>query len=186
MRARALRSGRAGEQGPRARSMAGLGGGAGFGRCSHAVVRALPESLCQQALRVEKGGAVDFARAEREHQLYVGVLKHKLGLQVLELPADESLPDCVFVEDAAVVCEETALLTRPGAPSRRKEVGGVVPGTGGMRCAALRCGGRGRGCSGRAGPARGPPPSSSSRGGTREAGLGTPCCLERVGVLYLG
>lgn len=105
------------------RSMAGLGGGpAAFGRCTHAVVRALPESLCRQALRSTAGPEVDFARAEREHQLYVGVLRGKLGLQVLELPADESLPDCVFVEDAAVVCEETALLTRPGAPSRRKEV----------------------------------------------------------------
>lgn len=107
-----------------ARSMAGLGGGPGaFGRCTHAVVRALPESLCRQALRRAAGPEVDFARAEREHQLYVGVLRGKLGLRVLELPADESLPDCVFVEDAAVVCEETALLTRPGAPSRRKEVG---------------------------------------------------------------
>ncbi|RMC08521.1 hypothetical protein DUI87_14767 [Hirundo rustica rustica] len=103
--------------------MAGLGGGpAAFGRCTHAVVRALPESLCRQALRSAAGPEVDFARAEREHQLYVGVLRGKLGLQVLELPADESLPDCVFVEDVAVVCEETALLTRPGAPSRRKEV----------------------------------------------------------------
>lgn len=104
-------------------NMAGLSGGPfSFGRCSHAVVRALPESLCQQALRREKAKEVDFARAEREHQLYVGVLKNKLGLQVLELPGDESLPDCVFVEDVVVVCEETALLTRPGAPSRRKEV----------------------------------------------------------------
>uniref|UniRef100_A0A674J401 Uncharacterized protein n=1 Tax=Terrapene triunguis TaxID=2587831 RepID=A0A674J401_9SAUR len=100
----------------------GSGGGSSLGRCSHAVVRALPESLSQHALRIEKGKEVDFARAEREHQLYVGVLKNKLGLQVLELPADESLPDCVFVEDVAVVCEETALITRPGAPSRRKEV----------------------------------------------------------------
>lgn len=105
------------------RSMAGLGGGpAAFGRCTHAVVRSLPESLCRQALRRASGPEVDFARAEREHQLYVGVLRGKLGLQVLELPADESLPDCAFVEDAAVVCEETALVTRPGAPSRRKEV----------------------------------------------------------------
>lgn len=133
------------------RSMAGLGGGpAAFGRCTHAVVRALPESLCRQALRSTAGPEVDFARAEREHQLYVGVLRGKLGLQVLELPADESLPDCVFVEDAAVVCEETALLTRPGAPSRRKEVrygrGAVrcgagaraVPGRGGDRPSLLR------------------------------------------------
>nr|XP_048718072.1 N(G),N(G)-dimethylarginine dimethylaminohydrolase 1 [Caretta caretta] len=98
------------------------GGGSSLGLCSHVVVRALPESLSQHALRMEKGPEVDFARAEREHQLYVAVLKNKLGLQVLELPADESLPDCVFVEDVAVVCEETALITRPGAPSRRKEV----------------------------------------------------------------
>ncbi|XP_072505021.1 N(G),N(G)-dimethylarginine dimethylaminohydrolase 1 [Notamacropus eugenii] len=102
--------------------MAALGHLSTFGRVTHAVVRGLPESLCQHALRRQKGDEVDFARAEREHQLYVGVLKNKLGLQVVELPADESLPDCVFVEDVAVVCEETALLTRPGAVSRRKEV----------------------------------------------------------------
>ncbi|XP_050818152.1 N(G),N(G)-dimethylarginine dimethylaminohydrolase 1 isoform X1 [Gopherus flavomarginatus] len=102
--------------------MAGLSGSSSLGRCSHAVVRAPAESLSQHALRIEKSQEVDFARAERQHQLYVGVLKNKLGLQVLELPADESLPDCVFVEDVAVVCEETALITRPGAPSRRKEV----------------------------------------------------------------
>ncbi|XP_032280619.1 N(G),N(G)-dimethylarginine dimethylaminohydrolase 1 isoform X1 [Halichoerus grypus] len=102
--------------------MAALGHPAAFGRATHAVVRALPESLCQHALRRAKGDEVDFARAERQHQLYVGVLGSKLGLQVVKLPADESLPDCVFVEDVAVVCEETALITRPGAPSRRKEV----------------------------------------------------------------
>ncbi|XP_075471752.1 N(G),N(G)-dimethylarginine dimethylaminohydrolase 1 isoform X2 [Ascaphus truei] len=96
-----------------------------FGRCTHAIVRAIPESLCQQALRTEKGKEVDLARARREHELYVGVLKNKLGLSVIELPEDESLPDAPFVEDIAVVCEETALITRPGAPSRRKEIGGV-------------------------------------------------------------
>lgn len=102
--------------------MAALGHPAAFGRATHAVVRAPPESLVQHALRRAKGDEVDFARAERQYQLYVGVLGSKLGLQVVELPADESLPDCVFVEDVAVVCEETALITRPGAPSRRKEV----------------------------------------------------------------
>nr|XP_031321370.1 N(G),N(G)-dimethylarginine dimethylaminohydrolase 1 isoform X2 [Camelus dromedarius] len=104
-------------------AMAALGHPAAFGRATHVVVRALPESLGQHALRSAKGDEVDFARAERQHQLYVGVLGSKLGLQVVQLPADESLPDCVFVEDgSAVVCEETALITRPGAPSRRKEV----------------------------------------------------------------
>lgn len=105
-----------------ARTMAGLGHPSAFGRATHAVVRAPPESLCRHALRRSQGEEVDFARAERQHELYVGVLGSKLGLQVVQLPADESLPDCVFVEDVAVVCEETALITRPGAPSRRKEV----------------------------------------------------------------
>jgi dimethylargininase len=32
----------------------------------------------------------------------------------------------VFVEDTAVVCEELAVLTRPGTPARRAEVAGVA------------------------------------------------------------
>nr|XP_046246838.1 N(G),N(G)-dimethylarginine dimethylaminohydrolase 1 isoform X2 [Scatophagus argus] len=64
---------------------------------------------------------VDLAGAKREHEAYVEVLRTRLGLEVVELPADESLPDCVFVEDAAVVCGDTALITRPGAESRRRE-----------------------------------------------------------------
>ncbi|KAM6962712.1 N(G),N(G)-dimethylarginine dimethylaminohydrolase 1 isoform 1-T1 [Aplochiton taeniatus] len=92
----------------------------GFGNFTHAVVRAIPSSLAKEALRTNKLD-VDLAKAHREHEVYVGVLKEKLGLKVIELPADESLPDCVFVEDAAVVCGDTALITRPGAESRIKE-----------------------------------------------------------------
>ena len=46
----------------------------------------------------------------------------KLGLDVIELPADESLPEGVFVEDTAVVCDGVALICRPGLPGRLKEV----------------------------------------------------------------
>ncbi|XP_026776329.2 N(G),N(G)-dimethylarginine dimethylaminohydrolase 1 isoform X1 [Pangasianodon hypophthalmus] len=99
--------------------MAGLMS-AGFGRFTHAVVRAMPASFAEGALR-SGAGQVDPVRAQQEHDHYVDVLKHRLGLEVLELPADESLPDCVFVEDAAVVCGDTALITRPGAESRRGE-----------------------------------------------------------------
>ncbi|XP_029489086.1 N(G),N(G)-dimethylarginine dimethylaminohydrolase 1 [Oncorhynchus nerka] len=93
---------------------------ADFGNFTHAVVRAIPSSLAKEALRMNVSD-VDLEKAQREHEVYVGVLKQKLGLDVIELPADESLPDCVFVEDAAVVCGDTALITRPGAESRRKE-----------------------------------------------------------------
>lgn len=95
---------------------------AGFGHYTHAVVRGVPVSLASGALRSVQA-EVDPAKAQREHEAYVEVLKTKLGLEVVELPADESLPDCVFVEDAAVVCGDTALITKPGAESRRREVG---------------------------------------------------------------
>lgn len=95
---------------------------ADFGLYTHAVVRGVPQSLAGDALRMNQA-EVDAGAAQKEHHAYVDVLKRRLGLEVVELPADESLPDCVFVEDAAVVCGDTALITRPGAESRRKEVG---------------------------------------------------------------
>ncbi|CAG5863519.1 unnamed protein product, partial [Menidia menidia] len=101
-------------------NMAGLM--AGFGHYTHAVVRGIPSSLAKEALRSSRA-EVDLAGARREHEAYVEVLRTRLGLEVLELPADDALPDCVFVEDAAVVCGDTALITRPGAQSRRGEVG---------------------------------------------------------------
>ncbi|XP_048831907.1 N(G),N(G)-dimethylarginine dimethylaminohydrolase 1-like isoform X2 [Brienomyrus brachyistius] len=93
---------------------------ASFGNFTHAIVRGIPASLVREALR-SSFCEVDLAAAQHQLQLHIGTLKDELGLQVVELLADESLPDCVFVEDCAVVCGDTALITRPGAPSRRKE-----------------------------------------------------------------
>lgn len=91
-----------------------------FGHYTHAVVRGVPSSLATEALRSSEA-EVDLAKARQEHAEYVEVLKTRLGLEVVELPADDALPDCVFVEDAAVVCGNTALITIPGAESRRGE-----------------------------------------------------------------
>ncbi|XP_061739631.1 N(G),N(G)-dimethylarginine dimethylaminohydrolase 1 isoform X1 [Nerophis ophidion] len=93
---------------------------AGFGHYTHAIVRGIPTSLAGEALRSIQA-EVDVAKARREHHAYIHALRTTLGLQVVELPADETMPDCVFVEDAAVVCGDTALITRPGAESRRRE-----------------------------------------------------------------
>ncbi len=62
-------------------------------------------------------GAPDFALALEQHGRYVALLK-ELGVDVEVLPALEGYPDAVFVEDTAVVVEEAAVITRPGAPSR--------------------------------------------------------------------
>ncbi|XP_008332317.1 N(G),N(G)-dimethylarginine dimethylaminohydrolase 1 [Cynoglossus semilaevis] len=93
---------------------------ADFGRYTHAIVRGIPASLAKEALR-SCPSEVDVVQARREHEKYQEILRTTFGLEVVELPADESLPDCVFVEDAAVVCGDTALITRPGAESRRGE-----------------------------------------------------------------
>lgn len=66
---------------------------------------------------------VNLARAQHRH--YEAALA-ALGCRVHSMPAAPELPDAVFVEDAAVVFDEVAILTRPGAPSRRPEVPAVA------------------------------------------------------------
>src|SRR5262249_3691553 len=58
--------------------------------------------------------------ARAQHAAYVDALV-AIGLEVIRIPTDEDYPDCPFVEDVAVVAGGTALVTRPGAPSRRGE-----------------------------------------------------------------
>lgn len=57
-------------------------------------------------------------------------LLRELDLDVIEMPQDEELPESVFIEDTAIVCNNIALITKPGNPTRLKEVslkrGGVV------------------------------------------------------------
>jgi dimethylargininase len=55
-----------------------------------------------------------------QHTAYVETLR-SLGLAVTVLPPLPGCPDAYFVEDAAVVTPEVAVITRPGAPSRRGE-----------------------------------------------------------------
>ncbi len=65
-------------------------------------------------------GRPDYGKALEQHAAYVEALR-TCGLAVTVLEADEEYPDSVFVEDTAVLSENTAVITRPGAPSRRGE-----------------------------------------------------------------
>jgi dimethylargininase len=64
--------------------------------------------------------AIDHERAVAEEREYRQTLA-SLGLTVINLPGDADFPDCVFIEDTAVVLPEVAIITRPGAESRRGE-----------------------------------------------------------------
>jgi dimethylargininase len=68
---------------------------------------------------------IDLQVARTQHQEYVQTLKD-LGCEVIELPAEANLPDSVFVEDTAVILREAAIITRPGADSRRPETRSIA------------------------------------------------------------
>src|SRR4249919_2094932 len=68
---------------------------------------------------------IDFGRAAAQHAAYENALE-RLGCEVDRIAGSPDLPDCVFVEDAAVVLDEVAVLMRPGAESRRAEVPAVA------------------------------------------------------------
>ena len=68
---------------------------------------------------------IDLDAARRQHAAYEATLA-ALGCRVERLEADPAAPDCVFVEDIALVFEELAVITRPGAASRRRETAPVA------------------------------------------------------------
>ena len=63
---------------------------------------------------------IDVALARAQHAAYEHALADA-GYVVEHLDADTAMPDSVFVEDMAVVFDELAIITRPGAESRRIE-----------------------------------------------------------------
>jgi dimethylargininase len=69
---------------------------------------------------------IDVHIAQSQHHAYVQALK-ELGYAVLELPAEKDLPDSVFVEDTAVILSDAAIITNPGADSRKPETLSIIP-----------------------------------------------------------
>ena len=75
---------------------------------------------------------IDAGRARAQHEAYEAALR-RLGYEICRVAPAPEHPDGVFVEDTAVVLEELAVITRPGAPSRRGEVDGVAEALAGYR-----------------------------------------------------
>ena len=71
-------------------------------------------------------GKPDIQLALEQHRDYIHALK-SCGLEVIELEADENFPDSCFVEDVAVITDEVAVITNPGAKSRKGEIHSMIP-----------------------------------------------------------
>jgi dimethylargininase len=67
---------------------------------------------------------VDAGLAATQHAAYMRALEDA-GWAIREVSHSDELPDAAFVEDTIVVCDELAVLTRPGAAERRGEVAGT-------------------------------------------------------------
>jgi len=90
-----------------------------------AITRKVSPSMGQCELSYVPRVDIDIALARRQHYQYQQALS-ALGCRVITLPAEDELPDAVFVEDVALVLDEVAVMTRPGAASRRPEGASVA------------------------------------------------------------
>lgn len=90
-----------------------------------AITREISPRIAECELTHLARAPIDLQRAQAQHRQYEQLLA-ELGCRLVRLPAKPDLPDSVFVEDAAVVLDELAVITRPGAASRRAETASVA------------------------------------------------------------
>src|SRR5262245_34668415 len=90
-----------------------------------AITRQVSPAITQCQLTFLERRPIDLELARRQHGLYERCLA-ELGCRIHQLPEDQGLPDSVFVEDTCMVLDELAVLTRPGAKSRRGELPAIA------------------------------------------------------------
>jgi dimethylargininase len=90
-----------------------------------AITRAVSGALASCELTCQPRVPIDVEVARVQHRAYEQALQTS-GYRVEHLDSDHTMPDSVFVEDIAVVLDEVAILTRPGADSRRRETPAIA------------------------------------------------------------
>ena len=88
---------------------------------------AIVKTPCQNITRgisTANLGRPDYNLALQQHAAYIQALKD-CGLDVTVLDPDENFPDSTFVEDVCLITPRCAIITRPGAASRREEALGI-------------------------------------------------------------
>ena len=97
-----------------------------------AVTRKVSAAMARCELTHLQRKPIDVGLAREQHHAYEQTLR-ALGCRIESLPEEPELADSVFVEDAAIVLDEVAVITRPGAPSRRAETASIAAALGKYR-----------------------------------------------------
>ena len=92
---------------------------------TNAIVRRPSKSMVQGITSAPELGRPDYALALKQHDHYIRALE-SCGVKVTVLEALEEFPDGCFVEDTAVLTRNCAVISNPGALSRRNEPGCMV------------------------------------------------------------
>lgn len=90
---------------------------------NHAIV-CPPSSSFSKGLTSAQLGEPVLELAQEQHAAYCTALK-RCGIDLIKLDPDPQYPDSTFVEDTAVLTRNVAIITRPGAASRRGEVSSI-------------------------------------------------------------
>ena len=88
---------------------------------TNAIVRTPGKSIVKGLTESKALGIPNYEQVIIQHQSYIESLK-RCGLDVTVLESCEDYPDSTFLEDVALITPSCAIITRPGAYSRRDEV----------------------------------------------------------------
>ncbi|QTX32617.1 N(G),N(G)-dimethylarginine dimethylaminohydrolase [Aminithiophilus ramosus] len=90
------------------------------------IVRRPARSMVEGITSAPELGRPDYTLALKQHEAYCEALR-RCGVAVTVLEPLEAYPDSCFVEDTAVITRKGAIITNPGAPSRRGEAAEMLP-----------------------------------------------------------
>ena len=90
-----------------------------------ALTRGVSAAIASCELTHQARVPIDLDAARAQHAMYERALEDA-GYRVERLDAADNLPDSVFIEDIAIVVDELAVVTRPGAVARRAEIPAVA------------------------------------------------------------
>ncbi len=89
-----------------------------------ALTRCVPRSIEDCLLTYMDRESIDLERAESQHAAYEAALR-SAGFAVQPLPAIDSCPDSVFMEDTGIILDEVAVIGNMATPERGPEAQAV-------------------------------------------------------------